>query len=227
MKKKLKVIIFGIAVISASVLMLNKDLFLNHKNSDVDNMNISSEKTSKKNDEGIVLELSMDFDCAYSNANAMYEAADAVFIGKYLSDEKVEMIPKARPYTTSLFEVQKVLKNAVDAKLEKEVFVRYGGGTVSLSEYMKGRDQVDYQKMGINNLSESQLKKSKVQFNSKNTNDSELSQNPVRVLFVNYEPEKNDFIAICDYNGMISYDNQSKKAFDTNSNSLKSYTFIK
>ena len=50
MKKKLKVIIFGIAVISASVLMLNKDLFLNHKNSDVDNMNISSEKTSKKND---------------------------------------------------------------------------------------------------------------------------------------------------------------------------------
>ena len=226
-KKILIIIIFILLFISIFVF---KNYF-SLKNRNLDYNYIYNEEYSNNNDDyEDEYYLTVNGNATYktNDINIIYNDADLVIIGEYTNDVDVSIKKNSTPITLSSFKVNKVIKNKLNLDLSNSINVKYSGGVITVKQLLDSRDQDFALKLGLDKLSNTDTNNLKVKFDI----DSELGDKPLkkwktRLLLLAYNKNTNQFEAIQNGYGMLSYNSNDNTAFDIKTKEYITYSFLK
>jgi len=154
----------------------------------------------------------------------LFDLADIVVLAEYQKDISSKIYDRD-VYTTSEFKILKTLKNKENSKLGEKISVRYLGGTISIEEFLKSRDEATKEKLGLNQMTTQEKKSKKIKFSSEDIGDKKITENSQRILFLQYDEKENDYIVISGQYGMVSFENNLIYNGETKQKS--SYSFLK
>lgn len=224
MKKKIIIPVVVLSIFGLSYLSTN----LIQKNFSTPNE--SNNTNFIKNNEKDEYFLTINGDATYrtGDINKLYESADIVLVADYQFDEETIIEKNQAPKTIASFKVNKILKNNMQSEVSDTIRVQYSGGVITLKQLLDSRDEAFARKLGVNNISNEEASRLKVQFNiDGELGDKNLKEHKTRLLLLHYNKESNLYEAIQNRYGMLSYNSSDNTAFDIQSGRYITYSFLK
>lgn len=218
MKKILysSIVLILTGVIATSVFTHKE--FVKDKNQDY------TEKEQIKNDSDIIYEGTIQGYYLNRDPEKLFEISDIVVIAEYQKDISSKIYDRD-VYTTSEFKILKTLKNKENNKLGEKISARYLGGTISIEEFLKSRDDATKEKLGLNQMTTQEKKSKKIKFSTEDIGDKKITENPQRILFLHYDEKENDYTVVSSQYGMVSFENNL--IFNGETKQKSSYSFLK